>query len=255
MAIAELARMCIDRNRLRGSSSRYNISYYGSESGLRFSKGHPRMWRLAASTIGHDTMTRLKERYWQLCHEAKLFVLWFICEFPLGPGAWLRAHFLPLFLERLGDKTIVQHGFRIVTPENVSIGANCNFAQGVFITGGGGVRIGDWVGVGPDVKIWSVNHRFDDVTCPWLLQGFNKKEVIIEDDVWLAANVFVMPGVTIGRGAIVSACSVVSKSIPPYALFAGNPGRVVGWRKAPGDTEGPAASETSISEVTTIHNS
>lgn len=152
---------------------------------------------------------------------------------PLTLGVRLRAWLLPSFLLRMGRDTVIQQGMRLVTPEKISIGSHCNFGQGVFLTGGGGIRIGDWVGLGPDAKIWSVNHRFDNPDVPWLSQGWEKKEVVIEDDVWLGANVFVMPGVTIGRGAIVSAGSVVTKSVPPYAIVAGNPGRVAGWRKRP----------------------
>jgi acetyltransferase-like isoleucine patch superfamily enzyme len=183
-------------------------------------------------------MGRIKSTYWRLREETKLLLLWFIGAFPAGPGAWLRARCLPFFLERLGRNTLIQQGFRVTSPQTIAIGSNCNFGQGVFITGGGGVRIGDWVGLGPDVKIWSVNHRFSDSDRPWLEQGSDYFEVVIEDDVWLAANVFVMPGTTIGRGAIVAAGSVVNKSIPAYALFAGNPGRVVGWRKRPDHAEG-----------------
>jgi len=148
----------------------------------------------------------------------------------------------------LGEHVVIQAGFRVTNPELISVGSNCNFAQGVFITGGGGVSIGDWVGFGPDTKIWSVNHRFDDADRPWLVQGWEKAPVVVEDDVWLGANVFVMPGVTIGRGAIVSASAVVNKSIPAYALVSGNPARVIGWRKKPAPTEGQAGkvpSETS----------
>ena len=195
-------------------------------------------------------MNRIKHRYWLLRNEIKQCFLWFVGGIPAGSGAWLRARCLPWFLKSLGKNTVIQHGFRIMTPEMVCIGSNCNFGQGVFITGGGGVRIGDWVGLGPDVKIWSVNHRFDDVDRPWLLQGSNKKEVVIEDDVWLAANVFIMPGTTIGRGAIVAAGSVVNKSIPAYALVAGNPARVVGWRKRPEDADAPGNGVTSLSTGT-----
>src|SRR5690606_13730549 len=102
-----------------------------------------------------------------------------------------------------------------------------------FINGGGGVTIGEWVGIGPDSKIWSVNHRFEDPETPLLLQGYEKQPVVIEDDVWLGANVFIAPGVTIGRGTIVAAGSVVNKNIPAFALVCGNPGRVIGWRKKP----------------------
>jgi maltose O-acetyltransferase len=188
-------------------------------------------------------MRALRQAWWTLGAEFKDLVLWFLAHVPTGVGVWLRGRALRLFFERLGERTIVQAGMRVTNPEKVSIGAHCNFAQGVFITGGGGVTIGDWVGFGPDVKIWSVSHRFDDPDRPWLQQGWETKPVVIEDDVWLGANVFVMPGITIGKGAIVSACALVNKSIPAFALVAGNPARVVGWRKRPVDTDapGPAA--------------
>lgn len=152
---------------------------------------------------------------------------------PLRTGVWIRARVMRRFFASMGEDTVIQAGMRVTNPEKIAIGSHCNFARGVFITGGGGVTIGDWVGFGPDVKVWSVNHRFDDPDRPWLLQGWEMKPVVIEDDVWLGANVFLMPGVTIGKGAIVSACAVVGKSVPAYSLVAGNPARVVGWRKKP----------------------
>lgn len=189
-----------------------------------------------------DTMEAVKRSFWFLRAELAAFVCWVLANLPLRLGIWARSRFMRYFFQHLGTHTTLQSGLRLTNPEKISIGSHCNFAQGVFITGGGGVTIGDWVGFGPDVKVWSVNHHFDDPDRPWLLQGWDLKPVVIEDDVWLGANVFVMPGVTIGRGAIVSACALINKSIPPFALVAGNPGRVVGWRKRPSDTESPAAS-------------
>jgi maltose O-acetyltransferase len=168
---------------------------------------------------------------WFLREESKALTLWILCGVPLEAGVRLRRLLLPRFLQRCGSNTTIQRSLRVTNPEKVSIGSHCNLAQGVFITGGGGVRIGDWVGFGPDVKVWSVNHRFEDPDRPWMLQGWDAKPVTIEDDVWLGASVFVMPGVTVGKGAIVSACAVLNKSIPAYAIVAGNPGRIVGWRK------------------------
>lgn len=190
------------------------------------------------------TASRYRQLYWTLRAEVKAFVLWFLGSIPLSSGAWLRCRFMPYFFKNFGDNIEMQSGLRVTNPELISIGSNCNFGQGTFITGGGGVRIGDWVGFGPDVKVWSVNHRFDDPDQPWLLQGWEKKAVVIEDDVWLGANVFVMPGVTIGKGAIISACAVVGKSVPAYAIVMGNPGRVVGWRKQP---DAPARADSTIS--------
>jgi maltose O-acetyltransferase len=177
----------------------------------------------------------MKRFWWNVREECGLVALWFLAGIPAGLGVRVRALCIPFFVKRLGTGTTLQSRVRLTNPEKISIGSHCNFAQGVFITGGGGVRIGDWVGLGPDVKIWSVSHRFDDPDRPWLVQGWLKEPVVIEDDVWLGANVFVMPGVTIGKGAIISACTVVNKSVPEFALVAGNPGRVVGWRKRPAE--------------------
>lgn len=186
--------------------------------------------------------SRLKAHVWAVRAELKQIALWFIGRFPFHVGIRLRAWLLPMFLGHLGADTVIQQGFRVTSPDLVSIGAHCNLGESAFIAGGGGVTVGDWVGFGPDVKIWSVNHRFDDPDTPWLKQGWEYKPVVIEDDVWLAANVFVMPGVTIGHGAIISAGTVVTKSMPAFSIVAGNPGRVVGWRKRPdADAPGDAA--------------
>jgi acetyltransferase-like isoleucine patch superfamily enzyme len=178
-------------------------------------------------------MQKLKSLWWVVRDELKLYVLWLVTGFPGRIGNGLRASWMRRHLKRLGSNTVLKAGVRITQPDKVSIGSNCNFGTGAFITGGGGVTIGDWVGFGPDVKVWSLNHRFEDPERPWLLQGWDEKPVLIEDDVWLGANVFVMPGVTIGRGAIISAGSVVNKAIPPFGIAVGNPARVIGWRKHP----------------------
>ncbi len=192
------------------------------------------MWEPEVSLEADGSrVTSLKAFWWNVRSEGQLLALWLLAALPGGLGAWIRARSMRAFLRELGHDTVIQTGIHLTNPELISIGSHCNLARNVFITGGGDVRIGDWVGLGPDVKIWSVNHRFEDPECPWQLQGWEKKAVIIEDDVWVAASSFVMPGVTIGQGAIISACTVVSKSIPPYAVVAGNPGRIVGWRRRP----------------------
>lgn len=191
-------------------------------------------------------MQSLKLCYQRWRGRFRRLVLWMVYGIPGPTGCRLRYAVMRRFLKHLGEGSVLERYLQIGRPETVSIGSHCWLAEGTFIGGGGGVTIGDWVGFGPDVKVWSDNHRFDDPDRPWLLQGIDDKPVIIEDDVWLAANVFVAPGVTIGKGAIVSAGAVVNKSIPPYARVAGNPGRIVGWRKRPpalsrSDSEGAKA--------------
>lgn len=176
-------------------------------------------------------MTSLKYGYWAARKEAPAFWLWFLGKLPGRLGIAIRARLLTPLLGACGSNPTFQMNFRITSPSKLRMGHNCNLGQGVFITAGGGVTLGDWVGMGPDSKIWSVNHKFDDPDTPWLTQGYDYKEVVIEDDVWIGAGAFIMPGVRVGKGAIISACTVLSKSVPAYSIVAGNPGRVVGWRK------------------------
>jgi acetyltransferase-like isoleucine patch superfamily enzyme len=185
-------------------------------------------------------MRRLRQLLDAARAECRLLTMWLLAFIPGRAGRKLRNTFLPCFVGNVGKDNVFQSNIWITSPKSVTIGSNCNFARGVYITGGGGVTIGNWVGLGPDVKIWSVNHRFTDPDTPWMLQGWDAKAVVIEDDVWIGAAAFIMPGVTIGKGAIVSACAVVGKSVPPYAIIAGNPGRVIGWRKKPDEVGTPA---------------
>jgi len=175
----------------------------------------------------------IRRCYWWWRQEIRALTLWYAGQMPGGVGAWVRMKILGRYLGGLGASTRIGQGFRITNPEKVRIGAHCDFNESVFITGGGGVTIGDHVGLGPGVKIWSVNHRYADPDTPWMQQGYELLPVVIEDDVWLGANCFVMPGTRIGRGSILSAGTVLMKSVPAFAIVAGNPGRIVGWRKQP----------------------
>jgi acetyltransferase-like isoleucine patch superfamily enzyme len=62
------------------------------------------------------------------------------------------------------------------------------------------------------------------------LQGHENSPVIIEDDVWIAASCVILPGVTIGKGAVIAAGAVVTKSCQAGAVVAGVPGRMIGNR-------------------------
>lgn len=82
--------------------------------------------------------------------------------------------------------------------------------------------------MGPDVMIISRSHGFDRTDVPMYRQvEADPKPVVIEDDVWIGARAILLPGVTIGEGTIVGAGSVVTKSVLPYSIVAGNPARIV----------------------------
>ncbi len=114
---------------------------------------------------------------------------------------------------------------------NLSIGNRVNIAQDCFLQASGGLTLEDEVMLGPGVKIWTVNHKIDDVNVPILDQGHEAEEVVIGKGCWLAANVFIMPGVHLPEGCVVAANSVVAKKkYPPFSILAGFPARKIGTR-------------------------
>jgi acetyltransferase-like isoleucine patch superfamily enzyme len=189
-------------------------------------------------------MSKVKEFFWRMTSDWSELYMRVLLWLPLRMGIVARQIFLPRMLGGMGKNTEIQPGLRIGSPKKLFIGANCHVAESAYITAGGTVRIGDWVGIGPGAKIWSVNHRFSDPDVPFITQGWDYKEVIIENDVWVGANTFVMPGVRIGTGAVISAGTVLLKSVPPFAIMAGNPGRVIGWRRKMEDQPAIAADST-----------
>ena len=90
----------------------------------------------------------------------------------------------------------------------------------------GGVIIGNNVDIAQETNIWTEQHDYNSPTYKSVC-----KEVVIEDYVWLASRVTVLPGVHIGRGAVVASGAVVTKDVPPLAIVAGVPAKIIGYRK------------------------
>ncbi len=86
--------------------------------------------------------------------------------------------------------------------------------------------------MGPEVLIYTQNHDFSRTDITMDQQGWaDEKPVVIEDDVWIGSRVIILPGVTIGKGSVIGASAVVTKSVPPYSVVAGNPAKIVKTRK------------------------
>jgi acetyltransferase-like isoleucine patch superfamily enzyme len=144
--------------------------------------------------------------------------------------------------------------------DSIVVGRNTHIRGHLVTFGHGGhITIGSYCYVGEYSKVWSakeltigdrvlIAHNtsiFDSNTHPVnaakrhqqfvdiITTGhptdidLNEEPVTIEDDVWIGCNCVVLKGVTIGRGAVVGAGSVVTKSVPPYVVVAGNPARIV----------------------------
>lgn len=115
---------------------------------------------------------------------------------------------------------------------NVIIGKNVYINSGTVMYSANGIEIGNDVLIGPNCNLVPVNHNIKDRNIPIRLQGYpeSKGGIIIEDDVWLGANVTILDGVRIGKGAVIGACSVVTKNIEPFSINFGVPSKKVGYR-------------------------
>jgi len=93
------------------------------------------------------------------------------------------------------------------------------------------LRIGAQVQLAPQCALSPYEHGVDDLTQPIRLQPIQSRgDIIVEDDVWLGVGVKVLDGVTIGRGAVIGAGAVVTRDVPPLAIAAGVPARVIRLR-------------------------
>lgn len=97
----------------------------------------------------------------------------------------------------------------------------------------GTLYLGNDVVIARDVKFYSINHCTARVDIPINQQGDTKdRPVYIGDDVWIGANVIVLPGVHVGKGAVLGAGCVVREDVPEYAVMIGNPAQVLRYRNA-----------------------
>jgi Acetyltransferase (isoleucine patch superfamily) len=134
--------------------------------------------------------------------------------------------------------------------ENVQIRPDCSLFcnQGVTFKIGKGtdigcrsrisianhLEIGSYVLTGPNVFITDCDHEYRDITIPIMHQGIVKKDnkVIIKDNAWIGTNVVIIGNVTIGKGSVIGANSVVTKNIPDYCVAVGSPCRIIKRYKA-----------------------
>ena len=108
-------------------------------------------------------------------------------------------------------------GINIKVGERVFINACCRFQDQ------GGIQIGDGSLIGHNTTIATLNHDFN----PQTRANLTPSPVKIGKNVWIGSDCTILPGVTIGDGAIIGAGSVVTKSIPKNSIAVGNPAKVI----------------------------
>ena len=155
---------------------------------------------------------------------------------------------------KIGSKTNLKK-LNVTWPHQVSIGSYCTLENGIVFKFDGIwqkgplIKIADNVFIGKDCEfnincgITIKSHSNISSGCKFIdhnhgiklgsligIQPPKKKEILIEEDVWLGVNVIVLNGVVIGKGAVIGAASVVTKSIPTNEIWAGIPAKKINYR-------------------------
>jgi acetyltransferase-like isoleucine patch superfamily enzyme len=184
-------------------------------------KSDPRLKKIAHRLLIPSNEHR--PRWW-----VRTFLNPFIHQF--GKGCIVRRRtrmdILPFNKFALGNKSVIED---FVTINNgvgdVIIGNGSTIGMGNVIIGP--IHIGSNVIFAQNIVASGLNHGYEDVTVPPVLQKVTTKQIIVEDDVWVGANSTITAGVTIGKHCVVGAGSVVTKSLPSYSVAVGNPARVI----------------------------
>lgn len=135
-------------------------------------------------------------------------------------------------------------GQECITSPVVSIGDRCLIGRGSGIVGHFSITIGDDVWTGHHVYITDQNHGYEDIDRPISTQTQPERAVVIGDGSWLGHGSVVLPGVTIGRHAVIGANSVVTRDVPSFSVAVGSPARVIrryqpdrGWETVTDQTD------------------
>jgi acetyltransferase-like isoleucine patch superfamily enzyme len=180
-----------------------------------------------------------------IIQEIKAVVTFLILNYPdTRFGFWLREkYYRRIHRNKIGQHCVIHRATKIGLKNMVEIGDHFNMGEYVTIAAGDShpIFIGNFVQLARGAYLRSANHSFKDLTQPILFQGhsfktieFNQKKysIVIEDDVWIAANAIILSGAHIGKGSIVGSGSVVRGVVPPNSIVVGNPAQVISTRES-----------------------
>lgn len=142
------------------------------------------------------------------------------------PFRYWRVFLLRCFGAKIGKRCSIYTNVRVWAPWNLTLGPATVIDRNVYLYTVSPITIGAQVFVSDGAFLCTASHDITRLDRP-----LTHLPITIHDGAWICAQAFVGPGVTVGEGAIVAARAVVTRDVPPWAIVAGNPARIVGWRK------------------------
>jgi putative colanic acid biosynthesis acetyltransferase WcaF len=138
--------------------------------------------------------------------------------------AW-RAWLLRCFGAKLGKDCHIYPKVQIWAPWKLHCEDAVGIGEGAVVYNQAAIYVGQGAVVSQEAFLCTGTHDYQDPSFPLVA-----KPICIGPKAWIAARAFIHPGCSVGEGAVVGACSVVTKDVPPWAIVAGNPTRVIGQR-------------------------
>ena len=180
--------------------------------------------RMDRELTAREIIAKVIIRILHILLDIELMVLSVICA--LVPLHSIRNLFLRLVGVRIGKHSFIHMGVRFYYPHGVRIGQGTVVGDHAFLDGRAPLKIGNHVDIASQVLIYNSEHDINS-------EDFEPiyGEVEIEDYVFIGPRATILPGVKIGKGAIVAAGAVVTKDIPEFAIVVGVPAQVIGERK------------------------
>ncbi len=178
-----------------------------------------------ALTMGAAALLNLRDKRVRLVYEQV------VARLPYAEGARARRWFLRSN-GRLAPDSYVFENVRIIAPWNLCLGREASVSPGAILDCRGGLEIGAYSMVGIEAVVLTSSHGHARLDVPMRHQGLEFQPVRVGEDVWIGARAVILPGVSIGRGAIVAAGAVVTRSVESYAVVGGVPAHVISRRGA-----------------------
>jgi acetyltransferase-like isoleucine patch superfamily enzyme len=142
---------------------------------------------------------------------------------------FVRNIFFKMFLGKMGRGVMIDYKVYLRYFKNIEIGSNVSINRGCELYTSHPLKrkiiLGNNVTISPNVKFYGAAQDYRSKNMPDIAD-----DIIVEDDCWICANSIILQGVTIGKGSVVGAGSIVTRNIPPYSVAVGNPARVIKQR-------------------------